>query len=122
MYRARRYPRSLRQLLRPEPAVRTGAPDRLHLGQHTGQLFDHQQRAQAEASRIRVFADKLSEDLAKWAQRGGTNGSRRRIPATDWGRSDLVVAFADTSASSQSSGEYRAKISRQPHVRRSSGI
>jgi hypothetical protein len=58
--------------------------DRLRLGQHTGQLFVSS--APAEASCIRVFADKLS---------GKT---------------------------SQSSGEYGAKFSRQPHIRSSDYI
>jgi hypothetical protein len=38
------------------------------------------ERHQAEASCIRVFANKLTEDLAKWAQRGRTQREPKENP------------------------------------------
>jgi DNA invertase Pin-like site-specific DNA recombinase len=47
----------------------------------SGQLFDRQQRTLAEAGCTRVFADKFSGMISQMGQRGGANGSRRRVPA-----------------------------------------
>ena len=71
----RRYSRRLRQPLRPGTGPADRCPDRLCLGQHTGQLFDRQQRARAEASCIRVFADRLSGKTSRNGQRRGTTGA-----------------------------------------------
>jgi hypothetical protein len=49
-------PKPSGSLFVPEPAVQT-VPDRLRLGQHTGQLFDRESSGRAEASCIRVYAD-----------------------------------------------------------------
>jgi DNA invertase Pin-like site-specific DNA recombinase len=60
-------------LLAPEPAVRTGALIGYARISTSGQLLDRQQHALAEASCIRVFADKLS----------GKNADRPELAALD---------------------------------------
>jgi hypothetical protein len=92
---------SLRQLLRPEPAVRTGAPIGcawVSTPASCSTVSSAPRPRQAVSASLPTSCRKTSRNGPSAVAPTGAEGESR---TTDWDRSDLVVAFADTSASSQ---------------------
>ena len=97
----RRYPRSPGSLLVPEPAVRTGALIGYTRVSTSGQLFDRQQPALAEAGRgytapvrLRTVADEGHMGLGRGTVRGTARRivPAQRVPLVQWLVSSVQVA------------------------------